>query len=147
VAEEAARRQAERLPGLRIAGTHHGYFEPAEDAAIVREVGASGASILLVAMGAPRQEVLLHRYRDELNVAAALGVGGTFDVWAGVVKRAPAWAQRARAEWLHRLVTDPRRLRRQKVLPRFAAQVVLGSSDDYGPPRRGRRGGSQAGGF
>jgi len=73
-----------------------------------------------------------------LGAAVALGVGGSFDVWAGVVKRAPAWAQKARVEWLYRLASDPRRLRRQLALPRFAAQVVRWSADDYGPPRRGR---------
>jgi N-acetylglucosaminyldiphosphoundecaprenol N-acetyl-beta-D-mannosaminyltransferase len=101
-------------------------------------VRQSCADILLVAMGAPRQEILLHRHRDELGAGVALGVGGTFDVWAGAVRRAPGWAQRARAEWLYRLVADPRRVRRQSSLLRYAAEVVIGSADDYGPPRRGR---------
>jgi hypothetical protein len=59
-------------------------------------------------------------------------------VWAGTVKRAPAWAQKARVEWLYRLAANPRRARRQGVLLQYAAQVVLGSGDDYGPQRRGR---------
>jgi exopolysaccharide biosynthesis WecB/TagA/CpsF family protein len=139
VAREAARRQTERLPGLRVAGVADGYFPAADEEAVVRAVRDSGADILLVALGAPRQEIFLHRHRDRLGVGVALGVGGTFDVWAGKVKRAPAWAQRARVEWLYRLVTDPRRLRRQRVLPRFAAEVLLGSAYDYGPPRRGRK--------
>lgn len=140
VAAEAARRQAERHPGLRVAGVHHGYFPPAAEAEVIGGIRDAKADILLVAMGAPRQEVLIYRHRGELGVPVALGVGGTFDVWAGSVKRAPAWAQRARVEWLHRLLADPRRLRRQRALPRFAAQVTLGSADDYGPPRRGPRG-------
>ena len=138
VAEEAARRQKKRLPGLQIAGTHHGYFSPAEDAEVVRLVRESGARIVLVAMGAPRQEILLHRHRDGFGAAVGLGIGGSFDVWAGSVRRAPEWAQRAKVEWLYRLLSDPRRARRQTVLLRYAAQVVLGSADDYGPPRRGR---------
>jgi glycogen(starch) synthase len=138
VAEEAARRQAERLPGLRIAGTHHGYFSAAEEDEVVQTVRRSGARVLLVAMGAPRQEILLFRHRDELGAAVAMGVGGSLDVWAGTVKRAPAWTQRAKVEWLYRLASNPRRLRRQAALPRYAAQVVRGSPDDYGPPRRGR---------
>ena len=105
---------------------------------MVQTVRESGARILLVAMGAPRQEILLYRHRDELGAAVGLGVGGSFDVWAGTVKRAPAWTQRAKVEWLYRLAANPRRLRRQLVLPRYAAQVVRGSPDDYGPPRRGR---------
>lgn len=140
VAEEAARRQAERLPGLRIAGSRNGYFTSAEETEVVESVRKSGADILLVAMGAPRQERLIYRRRYELGAGVALGVGGSFDVWAGKVKRAPDWAQKARAEWLYRLVSDPRRARRQGVLARYAAQVVMGSADDYGPPRRGRAG-------
>ncbi len=138
VAAEAARRQVERLPGLCVAGTHHGYFDAAQEDQVVRMVRESGAHILLVALGAPRQEVLVHRHRDQWGAGAALGVGGSFDVWAGTVKRAPAWTQTAKVEWLYRLVTDPRRVRRQLALPRFAAQVMLWSPDDYGPPRRGR---------
>ena len=138
VAEEAARRQGERCPGLRIAGTHHGYFSAAEEHEVVRTVRESGADILLVAMGAPRQEILLHRHRDEWGAGVGLGIGGSFDVWAGNVKRAPAWTQRANVEWLYRLAVDPRRVRRQAVLPRYAGQVIMWSPDDYGPPRRGR---------
>lgn len=138
VAEEAARRQVERLPGLRVAGTHHGYFSPREDAQVAALVRESGARILLVAMGAPRQETFIYRHRRELGAAVALGIGGSFDVWAGKVRRAPQWAQRAKVEWLYRLASDPRRARRQTVLLRYAAQVVLGVPDDYGPPRRGR---------
>jgi exopolysaccharide biosynthesis WecB/TagA/CpsF family protein len=146
VAEEAARRQTARLPGLKVAGTHHGYFSPAEDGPVVEAVRASGADILLVAMGAPRQELFLLRHRDRLGAAVGLGVGGSFDVWAGKVKRAPEWTQRARVEWLYRLASDPQRLRRQAVLPRFAAQVLRWSPEDYGPPRRGRSRIIEAGG-
>ncbi len=113
VAAEAARRQVERLPGLSVAGIHHGYFDSAQEDQVVRMVSESGAQILLVAMGAPRQEVLLYRHRDRLGAGAALGVGGSFDVWAGTVKRAPTWTQTAKVEWLYRLVTDPRRVGRQ----------------------------------
>jgi len=138
VSAAAARAQMGRLPGLKIAGTHHGYFSPADEDDVVGLVRDSGAAILFAALGAPRQEIFLFRHRVALGAAVALGVGGSFDVWAGVVKRAPVWAQKARVEWLCRLASDPRRLRRQLALPRFAAQVVRWSADDYGPPRRGR---------
>ncbi len=138
VAAEAARRQVDRLPGLKVVGTHHGYFSPSAEEEVVREVRGSGASIVLAALGAPRQEVFLFRHRKELGAAVALGVGGSFDVWAGVVKRAPVWVQKARVEWLYRLARDPRRIRRQLALARFATEVVRWSPDDYGPPRRGR---------
>ena len=126
VAAEAARRQAERTAGLRMAGCHHGYFSPADEDDVVRAVRDSGAGILLVALGAPRQEVLLYGRRSEMGVAAALGVGGSFDVWAGKAKRAPAWIQRGKVEWLYRLVRQPSRLRRQMALVRYAAQVLRG---------------------
>jgi len=136
VAEQAARRQKERLPGLHIAGTHHGYFAPEDESKVVDAIRASGAHILLVAMGAPRQELFLYRHRERLGVRVGLGVGGSFDVWAGRVKRAPNWVQRAKVEWLYRLLSDPRRLRRQWALPWYAWQVWWWCPEDYGPPRR-----------
>ena len=137
VAQEAAHRRVEVLPELRIAGVFHGYFPHTGEAEVVRAVRESEADILLVAMGAPRQEIFVHRNREKLGVPVAIGVGGAFDVWSGRVARAPGWAQRAGIEWLYRLATDPRRLSRQLVLPQFAAKVLLGSADDYGPPKRG----------
>ena len=68
---------------------------------------------------APRQETLLYRHREEWGAVVGMGIGGSFDVWAGKVARAPEWTQRARVEWLYRLASDPRRLRRQKALPRY----------------------------
>jgi N-acetylglucosaminyldiphosphoundecaprenol N-acetyl-beta-D-mannosaminyltransferase len=136
VAEEAARRLAGRFPGLVVAGTHNGYFSPAEEAGVVAAIHSSGATILLAALGAPKQEIFLHRNREKLGVRVGLGVGGSFDVWAGHVKRAPAWTQRAKIEWLYRLARDPRRLRRQLALPRYAFEVMRWSPEDYGPPRR-----------
>jgi exopolysaccharide biosynthesis WecB/TagA/CpsF family protein len=130
VAEEAARRQKARLPGLRVAGIGDGYFSSDQEAAVVAAVRASGADILLVAMGAPKQESLLYRHRDEWGAGVALGVGGSFDVWAGAVTRAPEWTQRAGVEWLYRLASDPRRLRRQLVLPRYAFRVMTSPEDD-----------------
>ena len=130
VAAAASRKQQARLPGLRVAGLHDGYFSPADEAAAVAAVRGSGADILLVAMGAPKQESLLYRHRDEWGAKVALGVGGSFDVWAGTVVRAPEWTQKAGVEWLYRLARDPRRLRRQMVLPRYAFRVVTTPDED-----------------
>ena len=140
VAEEAAEAMRLRFPGLLVCGTHHGYFpaDPEEEAGVAAAVRESGAAILLVAMGAPRQEIFMFQHRDELGVAVALGVGGSFDVWAGRVARAPEWTQRMRVEWLYRLARDPRRVRRQLALPRFVLKVLGGSPDDYGPGRATR---------
>ncbi len=142
VAEEAARRQKAKHPGLRIAGCRDGYFLPDEDRSVVAAVRASGADVLLVAMGAPRQEILLYRYREEWGARAALGIGGSFDVWAGNTARAPEAVRRAGVEWLYRLLRDPKRLRRQLVLPRYAYRVmttggrVVHSSAPPGPDGR-----------
>lgn len=135
VAEEAAARLAEIHPGLQVVGWHHGYFSIEEEAGVVAAIRASGARILLVAMGAPRQEIFLQRHRRELGAAVGLGLGGSFDVWSGRVRRAPAVTRRLGLEWLYRLVSDPRRVRRQLVLPRFALRVFIGTADDYGPGR------------
>ena len=130
VAEEAARQQQLRLSGLQIAGCRDGYFSPADEPSVVAAVRRSGAAILMVAMGAPKQEALLFRYRDEWGARVALGIGGSFDVWAGNTARAPEWARRAGVEWLYRLARDPKRLRRQMVLPRFVYRVVAGRPGD-----------------
>lgn len=138
VADEAARRLSGKYAGLQVAGVHDGYFTDQEEAAVVAGIAGASPAILLVAMGAPRQELFLHRNRERLGARVGLGVGGSFDVWAGKVKRAPAWSQRAKVEWLYRLAADPRRLKRQLVLPRYALQVLRWSPEDYGPPRRRR---------
>ncbi len=126
-----------RYPGLVLAGTHHGYFSASEEAAVVDRIRRAAPALLLVALGAPRQELFLHDHRDELGARVALGVGGSFDVWAGKARRAPEWAQRWKVEWLARLARDPRRLRRQLVLPRFVAAVLTEAPEGYrsaGPP-------------
>ncbi len=119
VAEEAARALESRCPGLRIAGTHHGYFPPDEERAVVRRIAAAKPDILFVALGAPRQEQWIRRHLDELQVPVAIGVGGTLDVLAGRVPRAPEWMQRAGLEWLYRLLREPKRLPRMWALPKL----------------------------
>jgi N-acetylglucosaminyldiphosphoundecaprenol N-acetyl-beta-D-mannosaminyltransferase len=110
VIERAAARLAARHPRLVIAGVADGYFGPDHAAARARAIAASGARLLLVGMGVPRQERFLEEYWDALGVSLAIGVGGGFDVLAGLRRRAPRWCQRAGLEWLYRLVQEPRRL-------------------------------------
>ncbi len=124
VAEAAAEKLTETYPGLEIAGTQHGYFEHSEDGAIAAQVRASGAKALLVGMGIPRQEKLIRDHLGELGVCVAMGVGGTFDVLSGKVKRAPAWMQRHGLEWLHRLAKNPRKISKVATLPMFLAMVL-----------------------
>ena len=106
-----------------IAGVQDGYFKPEEEAALVEKINDSGADILFVAMGAPRQELWLDKHRDKLQCPVAIGVGGSFDVMAGRVSRAPAWVQKAGLEWLYRLLKQPSRIGRAMNLPRFVFLV------------------------
>jgi len=106
-----ARAEIERRhPAIRIAGTQQGFFAPSEEDAVVQRIAATRPDILFVALGTPQKELFQARHRDELGVPFTMGVGGSFDVLAGVRKRAPRWAQRGGLEWAFRLVQEPRRL-------------------------------------
>ena len=124
VAEQAAQKLQAQNPGLQIAGSYAGSPAPEEADAIIERVNRSGADILLVAYGAPRQDVWIARHRARLNVRVAMGVGGTFDFIAGVIPRAPEWMRRSGLEWLYRLYRQPWRWRRMLRLPRFVWAVL-----------------------
>jgi N-acetylglucosaminyldiphosphoundecaprenol N-acetyl-beta-D-mannosaminyltransferase len=113
-------------PGLDIAGARDGYFRPEEQEAVVREIAASGADMLFVAMPSPFKDIWCERHRDRLGVRLIMGVGGAFDVLAGVVPRAPRAMQRAGLEWAWRLMLEPRRLWRRYLVgnSRFAWLVL-----------------------
>ncbi len=100
-------------PGLRVAGTHSGYFDESENDDIVAQIASSGASILFLGFPTPKKEIWLHRYLPELNTPFCMGVGGSFDVIAGNVPRAPGWMQRNGLEWLFRLIQEPKRMWRR----------------------------------
>lgn len=114
-----------QYPRLRIAGARSGYFDAAESAEIVGTINDSGARILFVAMGTPRQELWIEKQREHLQVHVALGVGGSFDVLAGVKKDAPPWIRHG-GEWIYRLAQDPRSLWKRYLTtnPWFVAQVL-----------------------
>lgn len=124
IVEKAKKAAEERYPGIQIVGTRHGFFSATDEAEIISSIKSSRPDILLVALGVPRQEKWLANYLQELKVPVAIGVGGTFDVMAGVVKRAPLWMQNAKVEWLYRLISEPKRAIRMLALPRFVIQVV-----------------------
>ncbi len=124
VAERAADRLIRQNPGLRVVGTWAGSPAPEEEEEIVARVNAAGADILLVAYGAPRQDLWIARNRDRLDVSVAIGVGGSLDFVAGVVPRAPRWMRRLALEWLFRLMRQPWRWRRMLRLPRFVWAVL-----------------------
>ncbi len=119
VAERAAAHARARY-GVRVAGTHHGYFKNEEEA--VRAVRRAAPDLLLVALG-ERQEKFIARHKERLAARIAIGVGGTLDVWAGVARRAPALTRRLGLEWAWRVGLDPRRWRRGLRLLRFVRLV------------------------
>jgi N-acetylglucosaminyldiphosphoundecaprenol N-acetyl-beta-D-mannosaminyltransferase len=127
VAEEAAEIFRQRYPRLAIAGTYAGSPDPAENEAIVGRINDSGARLLYVAYGAPKQDKWIARNRAALpGVGVAVGVGGSLDFVTGRAARAPQWAQEMGLEWLHRLYKEPWRWRRMLALPRFAWRVLIG---------------------
>lgn len=125
VAAEAAEILQREYPRLDIVGTYSGSPAPEEEAAIVEMVNQSGADILLVAYGAPKQDKWIARNSPRLKVKMAMGVGGTFDFIAGRVPRAPEKMQQYGLEWLYRLYKEPWRIGRMLRLPRFVALVLL----------------------
>ena len=125
VADRAAEVLQARHPGLVVAGTFPGSPAPAEEDAIVERIQAARPDVLMVAFGAPAQDVWIARNQPRLRAPVAMGVGGSLDFIAGVTQRAPAWVQRLGLEWLHRLIRQPWRWRRQLALPHFVWQVLF----------------------
>jgi N-acetylglucosaminyldiphosphoundecaprenol N-acetyl-beta-D-mannosaminyltransferase len=126
VAEAAAAVFQAQHPRLIIAGTYAGSPEPAENEAIMQRINDSGADLLFVAYGAPRQDKWIARNQAVFKaVRVAMGVGGALDFASGRAIRAPRWLQKLGLEWLHRLYHEPWRWRRMLALPRFAATVLL----------------------
>jgi N-acetylglucosaminyldiphosphoundecaprenol N-acetyl-beta-D-mannosaminyltransferase len=110
VLRDAVEALKSRFPGLRLAGAHHGYFSADQEEAVCAIVRASGAHALFVAMPTPRKERFMNRHRDGLSVPFIMGIGGTLDVLAGHVRRAPTLLQQTGLEWAWRLAQEPRRL-------------------------------------
>ncbi len=123
VALNASQTLQTRFPGANVVGTHHGFYAADTELQIVEEIAATKPDILLVAMGIPRQEQFVIRNRERLNVKVAMGVGGSFDVFSGKVRRAPTFMRRLHVEWLWRLMQDPSKARRIAMLPKFMRDV------------------------
>lgn len=115
---------AGRYPTLDVAGFHHGYFWDDEEK-IVEKIHASGARLLFVAITSPKKEIFIDRWKDRLGVDFVMGVGGTFDVVAGAVRRAPQWMQKAGLEWLFRVIQEPRRMWRRYLITNSKFAVML----------------------
>ncbi len=115
-----------RYPGLKIAGSRNGYFKEADYPEVIREIAASKADILFIGMPTPFKELWGEKYRNELGAKVIFGVGGSFDVIAGYVKRAPVWMQNSGLEWLWRLLMEPRKMWKRYLVTNSQFLLTLG---------------------
>lgn len=139
----------EQFPDLNIVASHNGYIQPEEEESVIETIASARPRLVLVAMGVPRQEYFIEKWSSSFPSAVMIGVGGSFDVWAGFVNRAPAIFRALNLEWLYRLLKEPWRASRiLTALPKFAFQVLarrfLGaervySEDERSPGRAGGR--------
>ena len=106
----------EQYPALQIAGVRNGYFKPEDEEQIVANMAASGADMMFVAYSSPKKEYWVHKYLDQLNIPFVMGVGGSFDVVAGVTRRAPKVWQNLGLEWFYRFIQEPKRLFKRYII-------------------------------
>ena len=123
VAEKARDNLAERYPGLEFVGVNDGYFK--DDGPVVEKINAAAPDLVLVCLGAPKQEKWMHVNAPRLDVGLMIGAGGSLDVFAGTVERAPEKWQKAGLEWLYRLAKEPKRIGRMMKLPQFLLCVMF----------------------
>ncbi len=135
IVDQVERKLCQRYPGLHIAGVDDGYFTWDEAQARAEHVRQSGAHILIVAMGVPRQERFIEEYWEQLGVPFAIGVGGSFDVVAGLRQRAPRVVQAVGMEWAFRLAQEPRRLFKRYLMTN--SRFIWQMSKDIATGRKG----------
>jgi len=124
VAAEAAEKAVAKWPGAHIVGVCDGYFTPEQEASVLAQIKAAAPDIVMVAFGIPKQEKWIVRHKAALGVPVFMGIGGSFDVLSGRVKRAPVFIQRSGFEWLYRLVQNPKKISKVLTLPQFALLVL-----------------------
>lgn len=125
VAEMAADRLQQHMPGLTIAGIQHGFLSDEDYTRLIQTLQALQPQIILVGLGVPRQEFWITQHRHLCPNAIWIGVGGSFDIWSGSKTRAPAWLRNNHLEWVYRLYQEPWRWRRMLALPKFAWRALL----------------------
>ncbi len=124
VADQAAECMRNKYPGAQIVGTRSGFYTEAEADSIVQMIRDSQADVVAVAMGIPRQEKWIDANRDKLNASMLIGVGGTLDVLSGTVRRAPRIMQKLALEWLWRVLSNPKKITKVMLLPRFVRLII-----------------------
>ena len=122
-AKEAMEKLEQKYPNIKIVGTHNGYFKPEDEEGIVNEIRSLKPDILLAGLGAPKQEKIINKYKEEGFFKIGIGCGGSIDVLAGEVKRAPKLFIKLHLEWFYRLLKEPTRFKRMLVLPKFIKEV------------------------
>jgi N-acetylglucosaminyldiphosphoundecaprenol N-acetyl-beta-D-mannosaminyltransferase len=125
VAQKAAEAWQSRLPELSIAGSQHGFLTSETQHELEQRLQALQPQVIFVGLGVPRQEFWLAEHRHLCPNATWIGVGGSFDIWAGTKRRAPAWLRNHNLEWVYRLYQEPWRWRRMLALPEFAGRSLL----------------------
>jgi N-acetylglucosaminyldiphosphoundecaprenol N-acetyl-beta-D-mannosaminyltransferase len=125
VSQAAAAQLQQQIPGLKIAGTQHGFLSGPEQITFQEQLRQLQPQIILVGLGVPRQEFWIAEHRHLCPDAIWIGVGGSFDIWAGQKDRAPAWLRNNHLEWTYRLYQEPWRWRRMLALPKFAWRSLL----------------------
>lgn len=126
VVEKAAQNLKNEFPTLSIAYCKDGFFQSEDEAQIIQDIKKSGAKLILVALGSPKQEFFIDNARKIINNSVWIGVGGSFDVWSGVVRRAPVIFRKLGLEWLFRLINNPKRISRIfPTLPIFVCRVII----------------------
>ena len=123
VAEQAGHNLEQAHPGLTVCGTHDGYFK--DDAPVIEQINNSGADVVFVCLGAPKQENWISANCDKLCASVFIGLGGSLDIYAGNSKRAPAFFCRFGLEWLYRLICQPWRIKRMMALPKYILRVIF----------------------
>jgi len=125
VAETAGENIVKKYPGIKIAGYSDGYFDEEKEKTIIANINRAKPDLVFVCLGAPKQEKWIASHRDELPNAVYMGIGGSLDVFAGTVKRAPDFFIKHKIEWLYRLGKQPSRFVRMLDLPKFGFKVLL----------------------
>lgn len=125
IAERAKRNLEKRYPFIQIVGTRNGYFNEEETKDIVNDINSVGADIVFVCLGAPKQEKWINENKNKLNAKVLMGIGGSLDVFAGEVERAPEFWCKSGLEWLYRLIKEPWRFKRMMDLPKFGFTVLF----------------------
>ena len=125
VAEKAKEEMEKKYPGLKIVGTNNGYFDEEKERLIIEDIRDKKPNFLLLGLGSPKQEKWMNSNRYLLKGTVCIGVGGSFDVMAGNIKRAPEAFQKMGLEWFYRLITQPTRFKRMLKLPLFVVCVLL----------------------